>query len=362
MNNSKTELKEGNNEKEVAKAKVVKARIVHEPSITETEKFILKTVKGQNEQVRQIVTAEYKSICFNNKNNVLIIGKSGTGKTEILKQLAKKIGRTCITVDANEFTQEGYYGRSVSEIILELLDAANYDVEKAKHGIVIIDEIDKKATRAVGNERDVAGKGVLDALLKLIEGVTINVEIFTNDSVETVELKTDQIMFFFAGAFSGIDEIVKARIRESTGIGFSSDKDSKKTKDLDTKIKKKDLVKFGLSEEFIGRIDTIVQMNELSEDVLVEILNYSKASKLKQYISQFKSYGIVTKYTQNQVRAFASKAKRESEETGARELANVLNYVFEKICYDIMCKPKGTYKELILLDGIEEDNTRYILK
>lgn len=362
MNNSNTELKENNKKKEIHKAKVVKAKVVCEPTITETEKFILSTVKGQNEQVRKIVTASYKSICLNIKSNVLIIGKSGTGKTEILKQLAKKLSRPCITVDANEFTQEGYYGRSVSEIILELLEEAKYDIEKVKKGIVIIDEIDKKATRAVGNERDVAGKGVLDALLKLIEGMTIKVELFQEDTIKVAEIKTDSIMFFFAGAFSGIDEIVKARIHEATGIGFSSDKDSKKTKDLDTKIKKKDLVKFGLSEEFIGRIDTIVQMNELSEEVLVDILYNSKASKLKQYVRQLKTYGITTKYTATQIKAFAKKAKRESEETGARELANILNYVFERICYDVMSKPKRTYSELIFLDGIEEDNTRYILK
>ena len=341
--------------------KVIK--VVKVPTITETEKFILDTVKGQDEQVRQIVNAEYKSINYKIKSNVLIVGKSGTGKTEILRQLAKKTGKVCITIDANDYTAEGYIGASVSDIIIKLLEAAEYDVERAENGIIIIDEIDKKAVSKDPSQQDVAGKGVQDALLKLIEEKTIPLQLVSiNGTIKPIEINTDKIMFYFAGAFSGIDEIVRTRLKKETKMGFSVEAISEKQMQLDKKIKKSDLIKFGLKEEFIGRIDKIVQLNELSEEVLENILTSSKRSKFKMYVNCLKKDGITTKYTKKNISAFAQKAKVEGKETGARELANVTNYVFDKIMYQVMSKPKGTYKELILQEGIEDDNTKYILK
>ena len=141
-------FKKGKNELATADTKKnprIKGKVVKDPTVTETEKFIMETVKGQDKQVRQIVNAEYKASRYKIKSNVLIVGKSGTGKTEILKQLAKKTGKACITIDANDYTEEAYQGLSVSDIVVKLLAAANYDVKKAENGIVIIDEIDKKA-------------------------------------------------------------------------------------------------------------------------------------------------------------------------------------------------------------------------
>ena len=251
----------------------------------------------------------------------------------------------------------------MSDIIIRLLEVAEYDVERAENGIIIIDEIDKKAASKDPSQHDISGKGVQDALLKLVEGKTIPLQLVrVNGIIDSVEMNTDKIMFYFAGAFSGIDEIVKARLKKETKMGFSAETISEKQMQLDKKIKKSDLIEFGLKEEFIGRIDKIVQLNELSEEVLENILTSSQKSRFKMYVNCLKNDGITTKYTKKNISAFAKKAKIEGKETGARELANVTNYVFDKIMYQVMSKPKGTYKELILQEGIEEDNTKYILK
>lgn len=331
------------------------------PTIVETEKFILRTVKGQDEQVRSVVTAAYRSIKFDNiKSNVLIIGKSGTGKTEIMRQLAKKLNRVFITVDANEFTQEGYVGRDVSEIIEELITEAEGDVEAAQRGIVFIDEIDKKAG-SVGIERDVSGRGVLNSLLKLIEGKVMKIPDPEDDwGQQLIDFDTKHLIIFLAGAFEGIEKIKNERL-DTKKIGFSASKPDAQTEKVTTKYTKQDLIDYGLPEEFVGRIDTIVQMNELSEDVLVEILETSRGSVLKAYKDALKNtYGVSLKYNKDILRDIAKKAS--SKKTGARELSNVVNYMFEKILYDVMAAKKGRYKTCTLLKGIEADNTKYILK
>ena len=333
------------------------------PTIQETEKFILDTVKGQDEQVRSIVTAAYRSIKFDNiKSKVLIIGKSGTGKTEIMRQLAKKLGRVFVTEDANEFTQEGYYGRDVSEIVMDLLQEANNDIEEAQKGIVFIDEIDKKAGCAT-ETRDVSGRGVLNSLLKLVEGKVMKVPAPLDeweDGPETYDFDTSKLIIFFAGAFDGIDAIAKKRTHSST-LGFGGNRSNgTKTAKSTLKYTKEDLIEYGFPEEFVGRIDTIVQMNELSESVLVQILETSKASAIKSYEKALKKYKIVLKYDKSLLEDIAKKAA--SRHTGARELMNVVNYIFDRILYEVMSVKKGQYKECILLDGVVEDNTKFILR
>ncbi len=333
------------------------------PTIQETEKFILDTVKGQDEQVRSIVTAAYRSIKFDNiKSKVLIIGKSGTGKTEIMRQLAKKLGRVFVTEDANEFTQEGYYGRDVSEIVMDLLQEANNDIEEAQKGIIFIDEIDKKAGCAT-ETRDVSGRGVLNSLLKLVEGKVMKVPAPLDeweDGPETYDFDTSKLIIFFAGAFDGIDAIAKKRTHSST-LGFCGNRSNgTKTAKSTLKYTKEDLIEYGFPEEFVGRIDTIVQMNELSESVLVQILETSKASAIKSYEKALKKYKIVLKYDKSLLEDIAKKAA--SRHTGARELMNVVNYIFDRILYEVMSAKKGQYKECILLDGVVEDNTKFILR
>ena len=313
-------FKKGKNELATADTKRnprIKGKVVKNPTVTETEKFIMETVKGQDKQVRQIVNAEYKASRYKIKSNVLIVGKSGTGKTEILKQLAKKTGKACITIDANDYTEEAYQGSSVSDIVVKLLAAANYDVKRAENGIVIIDEIDKKAKSQDTTQRDVSGKGVQDQLLKLVEGKVIPIILRRKDGDEMVYFNTEQVMFYFAGAFSGIDEIIKKRLKNKSAIGFATETKSEKQ---------------------------IEEEKMVNEEDLAEIKD-----------------GITTHYDQGIIKAIVKKVKKENSTTGARGLSKVVTYVFDDIMHEVMANP-GKYSDVVLLDGIEEDNTRYILK
>ena len=358
-------FKKGKNELATADTKKnprIKGKVVKDPTVTETEKFIMETVKGQDKQVRQIVNAEYKASRYKIKSNVLIVGKSGTGKTEILKQLAKKTGKACITIDANDYTEEAYQGLSVSDIVVKLLAAANYDVKKAENGIVIIDEIDKKAKSQDTTQRDVSGKGVQDQLLKLVEGKVIPIILRREDGDEMVHFNTEQGMFYFAGAFSGIDEIIKKRLKNKSAIGFATETKSEKQIEEEKMVNEEDLAEYGLEREFVGRIDLIVQLNDLSEDVLEDILLNSKNSKLKKFVGSLQvKDGITTHYTPGIIKAIVKKVKKENSTTGARGLSKVVTYVFDDIMHEVMANP-GKYSDVVLLDGIEEDNTRYILK
>lgn len=175
-----------------------------------------------------------------------------------------------------------------------------------------------------------------------------------------IEFDTENVIFFLAGAFSGIEKIKEKR-NGTKSLGFSiSAPDPKKNNKDSNKTTKEDLIAYGLTEEFVGRIDTIVEMNELSVDVLEEILRNSKKSKLNQYVRELRRYGILVEYDENLPRAIAKKAKNGN--TGARELSNVVNYMFDKILYDVMSAPKNTYKKCILQEGIEEENTKYKLE
>ena len=329
------------------------------PTIRETENSILQVVKGQDEQVRSIVTAAYRSVMLKGiKSNVLVMGKTGTGKTEILKQLAQKLNRVYVVEDANEFTQEGYYGRDVSSIILDLIEAADFNVDIAEQGIVIIDEIDKKTGKQT-IERDVSGAGVLNSMLKLIEGKKVEIPRIRGRDVDDDEFSTENLMIFFAGAFSDM-EMVLQNVPRTQSIGFAQSQDYRETLSKTGTIKES-LVKYGFPEEFVGRIDTIVQLNDLSEDVLEEIVKKSKNSIFRKYQNEFSKYGIKLQY--NGKTLFKAIAKRaQKANTGARELSNIVNYMFEKILYDVFSAKKGRYHVCILQEGIEEDNTRYILK
>lgn len=327
------------------------------PRMQDVEANILKVVKGQDEHVRTIVTAVYRSILLNIKSNVLVMGGSGTGKTEILKQLAHNLNKVYVIEDANEFVQEGFQGKYVSEIARDLFYEANYNIKEAEQGMVIIDEIDKKAARPT-NERDVSGLGVLNSLLKVIEGKKIKFNVGNEIIVRSKEISTDNLIIFFAGAFSEMKEIKK--LKHGTSIAGFAQSEGKVDSITETKQIKQDLVDYGFPEEFVGRIDTIVQLNELSEEVLIEILKNSQNSVFRKYQKQLKEYGIQLKFCKKLFVDIARKAK--NAKTGARELANIVNYMFEKILHDVFCAEKGTYSKCILKKGIESDNTRYILK
>ena len=324
------------------------------PSINSIEDEVLECIVGQDKQVRQIITAIYRTIEFENmKTNLLVIGNSGTGKTETVTQIAKRLNIPYTIEDATKYTKEGYYGNDVENMISNLLDNANQNVERAQHGIIIIDEIDKKAGHA---DHDISGTDVLKSLLKIIEGTTIkmyNPEDPYSD--EKINFNTKDIVIIFLGAFSGLEKIRDKRLN-STPLGFSS-----KTREAETtksRYIKKDLVEYGMPEEFVGRIDTIIEMNKLNKENLVTILKTSKLSIFRIYEAELEKKGIALDYNSKLFEAIAEESL--ALDTGARELKNTVNYVFENIMYDVISNP-GKYSKCTLDLDIVHDNTKYTL-
>ena len=325
------------------------------PSIQNLEKDVLQCIIGQDKQVRQIITAIYRSIKLKNiKSNVLIIGNSGTGKTETIKQVAKRLNIPYTIEDATKYTQEGYYGNNVEDMVYNLIDNANGDLERAEKGIIVIDKIDKKAGRGI--ERDVAGAEVLKSLLKIIEGTTI--AYISPENIideEFTSFDTKNLIIIFLGAFEGLDEIRQKRLNRNP-LGFVKNADVRKT---DERYLKKDLVEYGMPEEFVGRIDTIIEMNKLDKENLTLILKKSKLSVFLKYENELKRKGLTLVYDEEKLFENIAEASLELD-TGARELANTVNYIFENIIYDILVNPKK-YTKCILDSGIVYDNTKYQL-
>ncbi len=320
------------------------------------ERSVLKSIIGQDLQVRQIITAIYRAIYFKSmKCNVLVIGNSGTGKTETIKQIARVLNIPYTIEDATKYTQEGYYGADVDEMIYNLLENAKFDVKKAEKGIIIIDEIDKK----VGHEEhDVSGIEVLKSLLKIIEGTTMKIQLPTKtwDDDKMIDFDTKNIIIIFLGAFSGLEKIRDKRLNTNP-LGFTADNAESKEK-LKSRFLKQDLVKYGMPEEFVGRIDTIVEMNKLTKEDLSLILRKSRLSIFRRYQRELRKMGIVLSYDGKLFERIAEESI--SLDTGARELSNTVNYIFEKIMYDIFANPQK-YKQCILDLDIVHDNTKYKL-
>ena len=254
------------------------------PDIKNLEKNVLQCIIGQDKQVRQIITSIYKSINFKTiKSNMLIIGNSGTGKTETIKQISKRLHIPYTIEDATKYTQEGYYGADVEEMIYNLIENANYDINKAQNGIIVIDEIDKKAGH---EEHDVSGTEVLKSLLKIIEGTIIKVPNFTDQFAEkSINFNTKNIIIIFLGAFSGLSKIRDKRLNTNP-LGFIAHSNNEKT--TKTRYLKQDLVEYGMPEEFVGRIGTIIEMNDLTKKDLSLILKKSQLSIFKRYQSELK--------------------------------------------------------------------------
>ena len=325
------------------------------PDIKSLEKGVLQCIIGQDKQVRQIITAIYRAKNFKTiKSNVLIIGNSGTGKTATIEQIAKRLHIPYTIEDATKYTQEGYYGADVNDMIFNLLENARFDFEKAQNGIIIIDEIDKKAGHG---EHDVSGVEVLKSLLKIIEGTRIKIPNPSDPFAEDlIDFDTKNITIIFLGAFSGLNKIRDKRLNKNP-LGFvgisSQEKDVQSSRFL-----KQDLVEYGMPEEFVGRIDTIIEMNKLTKHDLAVILRKSKLSIFKKYQAELSEKGIKLEYD---VRLFELIAEKSlALDTGARELSNTVNYIFENILYDVIANPNKYTKCKLFLE-IVEDNTKYEL-